>query len=323
MILLKIINAGIKYIVDKDYRFIINSTLGLYNNTEDEIYLKRKYKAYMKKELNLDNPQTFNEKLQWLKLNDRKPVYTSMVDKYAAKEYISSRVGDEYVIPAVGGPWKSFDEIDFDKLPEQFVLKTTHDCGGVVICKDKQSFKKIKAKRFLEKHLKKNYYLTCREWPYKNVEPQIFAEMYMKDMNASDEKGASDKNTEEQLTDYKFFCFDGRVEALFVATDRASKSEETKFDFFDADFNRLDIVQGHPNSTNLPNKPQNFEKMKQLAAILSRGIPQVRVDFYEVGAKIYVGELTLFHFGGNVPFRPEVWDYTFGKWIELPEKIGN
>ncbi len=321
MKLSKVIKAGIKYICDKDYRFIINATLGFYNNMADEKYLKSKYKACFKKELNLENPQTFNEKLQWLKLYDRRHIYTSMVDKFTAKEYVSQRIGEEYVIPNVAGPWSSFDEIDFDLLPEQFVLKTTHDCGGVVICKDKKLFNKKKAKKFIEKHLKTDYYLTCREWPYKNVEPRIFAEEYMKDEN---EKNLSECTAEEQLTDYKFFCFDGKVKALFVATDRSNQYEETKFDFFDEKYNHLDIVQGHPNAKTTPKKPQSFELMKSLASKLSEGIPQVRVDFYQVGNRVYVGELTLFHFSGDVPFQPEEWDYKFGEWIMLPaEKTRN
>ncbi len=279
----------------------------------DRLYIQMKHLQWFGHLCDFKNPQTFNEKLQWLKLYDRNPVYTTMVDKYEAKKYVSDRIGAEYVIPAVGGPWEKFDEIDFDTLPEQFVLKTTHDCGGVVICKDKTHFDKQKAKQFLEMHLKNNYYLTAREWPYKNVKPRIFAEAYMKDESQAGRQV-------EQLTDYKFFCFDGEVKALFIATDRADSSTETKFDFFDAEFNHLEIIQGHPNADFPPQKPAAFELMKQLASVLSKGIPQVRVDFYEVGNRIYVGELTLFHFSGNVPFKPEEWDYTFGSWIKLPEK---
>lgn len=286
---------------------------GIGRLVSDKLWIQIKYLQWFKKLPDLKNPQTFNEKLNWLKLYDRRPEYTTMVDKYEAKQYVSDRIGNEYVIPTVGGPWKSFDEIDFDALPDQFVLKTTHDCGGVVICKDKNTFDKVTAKIFLEKHLKNNYYLTCREWPYKNVEPRIFAEAYMKDETIEERKV-------EQLTDYKFFCFDGKVKALFIATDRADETTETKFDFFDSNFIHLDIIQGHPNAAVTPTKPAAFELMKNLASELSKGIPQVRVDFYEVGNRIYVGELTLFHFSGNVPFKPEKWDYEFGSWIELPNR---
>ena len=278
----------------------------------DKLWIQMKYYQWFHKLPNLKNPQTFNEKLNWLKLHDRRVEYTTMVDKYEAKQYIADRVGLKYVIPNVGGPWDRFDEIDFDKLPEQFVLKTTHDCGGVVICKDKQNFDKKHAKAFLEGHLKRNYYYTSREWPYKNVKPRIFAEAYMKDMDSF--------SGVEQLTDYKFFCFNGEVKALFVATERANENVETKFDFFDSEYNHLDFIQGHPNALKTPPKPTAFAEMKAVAMNLSKGIPQVRVDFYQVGARIYVGELTLYHFSGTVPFQPEEWDYIFGEWIDLPTK---
>ena len=236
-----------------------------------------------------------------------------MADKYEAKKWISDRIGNEYVIPILGGPWNSFDEIDFSKLPNQFVLKTTHDCGGVVICKDKKELNMNQIKIFLEKHLKNNYFLTGREWPYKNIKPRIFAEAYMND-------GLTKKNNKEQLTDYKFFCFDGTPKAMFIATDRADETVDTKFDFYDMQFNHLPIIQGHPNSQTSHDKPQNFEKMKKIAGQLSKGVPQLRVDFYEANGKVYVGELTLFHYSGTVPFNPEKWDYIFGEWINLKER---
>lgn len=276
----------------------------------DKWWIQIKYRRSFGRWANLKKPQTYNEKLNWIKLYDRKPEYTVMVDKYEAKKWISDKIGEEYVIPILGGPWDSFDEINFSLLPNQFVLKTTHDCGGVVICKDKKTFDKKYAKRFLNEHLKNNYYLTIREWPYKNVKHRIFAEAYMKDdtLNA---------NQKEQLTDYKFFCFNGEAKAMFIATDRTDKSTDTKFDFFDMDFNHLPIVQGHPNADILHKKPIMFDKMRELAEKLSKGIPQIRVDFYEVNGQVYVGELTFFHFGGTVPFKPEEWDYIFGSWINL------
>lgn len=147
-----------------------------------------------------------------------------------------------------------------------------------------------------------------REWPYKDIKPRIIAEQYMED-NASGE-----------LRDYKFFCFDGKVKALFIASDRMTQGEETKFDFFDADYNHLPFRNGHPNASVLPNKPLNFDKMKELAAQLSAGYPQVRVDLYEVNGKVYFGELTFFHWSGMTPFEPEDWDYKFGEWLTLPPK---
>lgn len=290
----------------------------------DKIWIRIKYFQWFRKLPNLKNPQTFNEKLNWLKLYDRRPEYTTMVDKYESKKYVSDCVGSQYVIPVVGGPWDTFDEIDFNKLPDQFVLKTTHDCGGVLVCKNKKNFDKEKARNFLEGHLKNNYYLTCREWPYKNVKPRIFAEEYMKDAEKFKKNNTvtlTNNGTQiEQLTDYKFFCFNGEVKALLIATDRADTTVDTKFDFFDAEFTHLDLIQGHPNATVLPQKPVTFNLMKRIASKLSKGIPQIRVDFYEVENRVYVGELTLFHFSGNVPFQPEKWDHIFGSWIQLPKE---
>ncbi len=284
------------------------SVHGFLNFVPDKIYLKIAYKLSLKKKLNLKNPQTFNEKLQWLKLYDRKPEYTKMVDKYEVREYIASKIGEEYLIPLVGGPWNSFDEIDFDKLPDQFVLKTTHDSGGVVICRNKSEFDKQKARTLLTKSLKYSFFWRGREWPYKNCKPRIIAEKYMED-----EKTA-------ELRDYKFFSFDGEVKTLFIATDRQKVDEDTKFDFFDMDYNHLDFRNGHPNAKIYPEKPKTFDEMKRIAAVLSEGIPQVRVDLYEVNGKIYFGEMTFFHWSGFVPFEPEEWDKNFGDWIKLPRK---
>ena len=259
----------------------------------------------MNKKLNLKNPKTFNEKLQWLKLYDRKPEYTKMVDKYEAKKYVAEKIGEEYIIPTLG-VWDNFDDIDFDSLPNQFVLKCTHDSGTIVICTDKSNFDIESAKQKIDSRMTFNYYYMWREWPYKDVKPRIIAEKYMVD------------STTEELRDYKFFCFNGEVKALFVATDRQKSGEEVKFDFFDANYNHLPIRQGHPNALIPPKKPECFEEMKKLAQKLSENIPQVRVDFYEVDGKIYFGELTFSHYGGIVPFEPEKWDYKFGDWITLP-----
>lgn len=297
----------LKYFLDADYRFITNSRRGGYKNWDDETFIKRSYKARMKKVLNLENPQTFNEKLQWLKLYDRKPIYTTMVDKSEVKAYVAERIGEEYIIPTLG-VWDSFDEIDFDALPKRFVLKCTHDSGGLVICKDKARLDLGAARKKIEKSLKRDFFAFGREWPYKDVKPRIIAEQFMEDP------------VTQELRDYKFFCFDGEVKALFVATERQKPGEEVKFDFFDPDYNHLDFRQGHKNAQTSPEKPLQFELMKELAAKLSAGVPHVRVDFYEVAGKVYFGELTFFHFGGWVPFEPEEWDFAFGSWIRLPEK---
>jgi len=227
------------------------------------------------------------------------------VDKFDVKKYVADRIGEEYIIPTYG-VWDSFDEIDFDKLPDQFVLKCTHDSGGLVIVRDKSALDKTKARRKIEKCLKRNFYYLGREWPYKDVKPRIIAEAYMED------------ETTAELRDYKFFTFNGVPKVLFVASERQKEGEETKFDFFDMDYNHLPVCNGHPNASVPPKKPETFEKMRELAEKLSEGIPHLRVDFYEVNGKIYFGELTFYHWSGMVPFEPEEWDYTFGSWLELP-----
>ncbi|MDE6019492.1 MAG: glycosyl transferase [Ruminococcus sp.] len=272
----------------------------------DALYLKILYYCVFRKKLNLKHPQTYNEKLQWLKLNNRKPIYTKMVDKIEAKKYVAQIIGEEYIIPTIA-EYDSVDQIEWDKLPEQFVLKCTHDSGGIVICSNKAILNISKAKAKLEAGLKRNYYPRNREWPYRDCKRRIICEKYM-----VDESGY-------ELKDYKFFCFDGEVKALFIASDRNNANEETKFDFFDEDFNHLPLTNGHPNSHKSIKRPQGFEKMKELASILSKGFPHLRVDFYDINGKIYFGELTFFHWSGMMPFEPEEWDYKFGSWINLPK----
>ena len=272
----------------------------------DRLYLKLKFRQRMGKWPDLDNPKTFNEKMQWLKLHDRKPIYSTMVDKYEAKRYVADIIGEEYIIPTLG-VWDRFEDIDFDSLPDQFVLKCTHDSGGLVIVRDKLSIDMEAARKKINRSLRRNYYWHGREWVYKNVKPRVIAEQYMEDAAT------------RELRDYKIFTFDGVAKILFVASDRQKKDEDTKFDFFDADFHHLDIRNGHPNADIPPAKPQTFEKMKELAEILSKGSIHMRVDSYEINGRTYFGEMTLCHWNGFTPFDPEEWDYTLGSWIKLPE----
>lgn len=272
----------------------------------DSLYLKIRYFCKFKKRLDLNNPQTYSEKLQWLKIHDRKPLYTTMVDKIEAKKYVASIIGEEYIIPTIA-EYDSVEDIEWEKLPNQFVLKCTHDSGGIVVCKDKQTLDKNKAIKKLKACLKKTYYYENREWPYKDCKHRIICEQYM-----VDESGY-------ELKDYKWFCFDGNVKALFIATDRGNPNEETKFDFFDENFCHLPIKNGHPNASKEINKPIGFNKMKEFASILSTGFPHLRVDFYDINGKIYFGELTFFHWSGLMPFQPEEWDVKFGSWLKLPK----
>lgn len=269
----------------------------------DEFYVKTNFRLRMGKKLDLINPQTFNEKLNWLKLYYRKPALTKMVDKYEAKRYVANLIGGEHVIPTFG-VWNTFEEIDFDELPNQFVLKTTHDQGGVVICKDKNLFDFKFARKILNKHLKIKHFYISREWPYKNVKPRIIAEKYMVD------------GSMKELPDFKFFCFDGVPKALYVATDR--QGNKVKFDYFDMEFNHLNFRQQYEQSEKEVERPKSFDKMVELTKILSKGLPHVRVDFYEIDEQVFFGELTFFHHGGHTPFYPEKWDYKLGSWVSLP-----
>ena len=301
--MLRIWNIFVRILTKKGYvRLKVLDIVAQY--LTDRVYLKMKFPLCVGYKLNLESPKTYNEKLQWLKLYNRIPEYTKMVDKYDVKHYVAGVIGNEYIIPTLG-VYNSVDEINIDSLPRQFVLKCTHDSGGVVICKDKTNFDVEKARNILRKGIKRNYYIYNREYPYKNVVPRIIAEEYKEDGTG-------------ELRDYKFFCFDGEVKALFIASDRSKKEEETKFDFFDADFNHLPFTNGHPNAKSLPFKPEGFKEMKKLASQLSKGIPHVRVDFYDINGKVYFGEMTFFHWSGMKPFDPVEWDYTFGSWIKLP-----
>ena len=275
--------------------------------SNDELYLRILFFLKQRKVLHLKNPQTFSEKLQWLKLYDRKPEYTTMVDKYAVKEYVANIIGEEYIIPTIG-VWDKPEDIDWDSLPDKFVLKTTHGGGntGVVVCKDKNQLDKSDAIKKLNKSMKQDLYKFQREWPYKNVPKKIIAEVYMEDVKT------------KELRDYKFFAFDGIVKALFIATERGRGN--VKFDFFDANFNHLDLIQQHPMSGVEIPKPSCFDQMKDIASKLSVGLPHVRVDLYEVNGKVYFGEFTFSHHGGVVPFHPKEWDFKFGSWLKLPDK---
>ena len=272
----------------------------------DRLFLELSFFVKMGYRLDLNNPQTYNEKLQWLKLNDRNPLYSQLVDKYEVKEWVANRIGERYVIPTLG-VWDRPEDIEWEELPDRFVLKTTHGGGntGVVICKDKSSFDKNKAIKKLNKSLKQDIYKTLREWPYKNVPRRIIAEQFVEGEN-------------NDLPDYKFFCFDGEVKALFIGTERGTG--DVKFDYFDADFNHLDLVQVHPMSGKQIPKPVCFEEMKEVASKLSNGLPHVRIDLYEVKGRVLFGEYTFYHHGGCTPFHPQKWDEVFGSWIQLPAK---
>ena len=299
-----------KYLFNEYYRFNINTYFGLYDRLDDSKYLKRKFLLTNGRAFELNAPNSFNEKLQWLKLYDRKPEYTTMVDKYKVREHISKLIGEQYLIPLLG-VWDNPDEIDFDALPEKFVLKCNHNSGlGMCICKDKNSLDINKVKKELRRGLKQDYYLTGREWPYKNVKRKIIAEQFMK----SDEGG---------LTDYKVHCFNGVPKLILVCKDRFTKTGLTE-DFFDVEWNHLDVKRPKQNnsSTSIA-KPDELDEILKLSTKLSKNIPFLRTDFYIIEGKVYFSELTFYPASGFEKFEPEKWDEILGEWLVLPEKKQN
>ena len=269
---------------------------------DDKEFLKRQFKFYLGYDLDLKNPQTINAKLQWLKLYDRNPEYTQLVDKYEFKKYIAQVLGEEYVIPTLG-VWDSVDEIEWDKLPNQFVIKCTHDSGSVIICKDKNKFDVDNACKILGKHLKRNFFWVAREWPYKSVKPRIIAEKYMEDLMGEN-------------IDYKFLCHRGMCKYIFTCTERFMKTD-LKVTFFDREWNKLPFKRYYPISEKKIEKPKRYEQMLEIAERLSEKMAFVRVDFYEINGRLYVGEFTFFPGAGWEKFDPEEWDYKLGELIDL------
>lgn len=273
--------------------------------TSSELYLKVYYRMRTGQKLNLSHPITFNEKIQWLKLHCVDPYYTTLVDKYEVRKVIKDKIGEDYLIPLLG-VYDRFEDIDISSLPDQFVLKTTHDSGSIVICRNKSFFNYNRAKRKLNKSLRHNYFYNGRETPYKNIKPKIVAEKYMEDHETG------------ELTDYKFFCFNGKPEMVFVASERFNGDGIPKFTYFDMDFNVLPIhSKGHKNSTILK-KPDCFNEMVNVLSKLCVDVPFIRIDLYAINHKVYFGEYTFFHDGGVVPMEPAEWNKILGDMIHLP-----
>lgn len=269
----------------------------------DELFLKMLYKYEVNKNLNLENPKTFNEKLQWLKLHDRKDIYTTMVDKSEVKKYVADKIGEEYIIPTIG-VYDKFEDIDFENLPNQFVIKCTHNSGGLVICKNKNILNIEKTEKKIKKCLKKNYYYTGREWPYKNVKPRIIIEKYIEETKS------------EKLKDYKLFCFNGEPKYTLVCSNRNNKFKNT--DFFDNNWKKMTFTrEKYENNPKGIDKPKNFETMLQISKKLAKDTPFVRVDLYNCDGKIYFGELTFYPSSGVEGFRPDIWDDKLGELLNI------
>lgn len=269
----------------------------------DKAYIKLYFKEKVGYPINLDKPETFNEKLNWLKLYDRSPIYSMMADKYEVKRIVRERAGEEFVVPCYG-VWSSFDSIDFESLPDTFVLKATGDSSGAILCKDKKTFDYAAAKQRLDSCLKRNYYYRTREWPYKGIQARIIADQLL------------DDHTGNELRDYKFWCFNG-VPRLMYCTVKTKDKSQVYENFYDMDFNVADIDHGFPRHQPEFHKPTGFETMKELATKLSKDIPFVRIDMFEVDGHVYFGEFTFFDWAGLQPFKSYDTDKMLGDWIKL------
>ncbi len=279
---------------------------------KDETYLRVAFTEKVGYSPNFDHPKSFNEKIQWLKMHDHNPTYIKMVDKVEVKEWVSNRIGSDHVITTLG-IWNSFDDIDFGILPYKFVLKCTHDSGGVYICKDKDRMDYSELKRIFKPKLNHNFYGYGREWPYKMIKPRMMAEEFIQ-TNSTENNGI--------LMDYKLMCFNGKVRCIFVCTGRYS-NEGLHVTFFDDNWNRLPFERKYPSSKEDLDKPKNLDLMLKIARKLSYGIPFVRVDLYEVNNRVYFGEMTFYPGSGFEPFYPIEWDYKLGKWIDCSDLEGS
>ena len=275
------------------------------NLVPDKLYLKLMFWARMGQKLDFRNPKSLNEKVQWLKLNDYKDSYSQLADKYEVRNYIKKTLGEEYLIPLVGGPWANWEQIEMEKLPNKFVLKTTHDSGGIVVCTDKQALDTKKAKEKIESSLNNNYFWAGREYPYKYIKPRIIAEQYL-----TDESGL-------ELKDYKILCINGVPQNVMVCTGRLQGN--VKYYFFDLDWKFLPLNHGDdqlPKDFTLP-RPKHLDEMVRIAKILSKDFKLLRVDLYEANNRVYFGEMTFYPDSGfDTDILPST-DMDFGSWLVL------
>jgi len=300
-----ILEKAKRYLTDENYRILVKAGHGYYNNIPDKEFLEICFPAWLGYPLNLDNPKTFNEKIQWLKLYAREDYYTRIVDKYEAKLIVADKIGSKYVIPNLG-VWEGVNELDLKNLPQQFVLKCNHNSGtGMCICRDKNSLDIQKVRAELQRGMKQDYYITGREWPYKNVPRKIIAEKLM-----VDESGT-------ELKDYKIFCFNGEPAYIQVDFGRFTKHERN---LYSTDWRYMGFASLYPTNENyiIP-KPVCLGEMLDVAKTLSKGTPFMRVDLYVIGKDIYFGEMTLFHGSGFERWTPFEWDEKLGEMLTLPE----
>lgn len=295
----------LRAVKDVNYRRLVLSGLGFYRSVPDEEYLKMMFRCWHGREPDLERPVTFSEKLQWLKLHDRDPRYPRMADKVTAKEFAAGVIGAEHIIPTLG-VYDSFDDIDFDRLPGSFVLKCTHDSGGLVIVKDKERLDVAAARKRLGKYLKRDYFYYGREWPYKGLPHRIIAERFV--------------DCGGDLPDYKIHCFGGVPKVVLVCRGRNAAEGLTE-DFYDTDWNRLPVKRPDiPNSPEPEARPERLDEMLAAARKLTEGLPFVRVDLYDTPDKLLFGEMTFYPASGFKPFVPESFDRELGDMLELPER---
>lgn len=296
----------LEYLKKPSKFFIVLDNFGIIR-LSDITKIKLEYKFRFNKKINLKEPKTFNEKLQWLKLYYRKNEFSTMVDKYDVKDYVGGIIGKEYLIPTLG-IYEKFEDIDFEKLPNQFVIKCTHDSGSIVICKDKEKFDKKNVRKIINKFMKRKYFYIHREWPYKNLKPRILIEPFLKDKN----------NNIGVLDDYKIMCFNGTPKLIELHRNRGNLNHTQ--DFYDINWNKTNIKQPEEKMSNIDfKKPETFDLMIKFSEKLSKNLPHIRVDWYEVNGKLYFGELTFYDGAGLYPFEPESYDELLGSWIDLPK----
>lgn len=297
----------IRYVKDREYRFNVNREMGFYNKLSDREFLQKFLKAKYGKDTDIENPKTFNEKMQWLKLYDRNPLYTKVVDKYLVREHVASVIGSEHLIPLLG-VWKDVDDIDFDVLPDKFVLKCNHNSGlGAYICDEKKNMNIKIVKRNLKKGMRENYYMAVgREWPYKDVQRRIIAEKYMVD------------ESNNELKDYKFFTFSGRVYCIEVIYNRRTNPHCS---FYTREWEYMPLSTLYPTDTvHQIKRPKYLEKMLEMAEKLANSVGNpafLRVDLYYVNNWIYFGEFTFYHNSGGGKFQPKDYDRRLGDLIKL------
>lgn len=296
-----------KLIYKREKLFYIPADLGLLNWMNDEQYLRYSYKKIFKRDLNLDNPRAYTEKLAWMKLYWRSPLAEKCADKYLVRDYVKEKLGNEVssnILPHLYNHWEDIHDISLDSLPDKFVLKPTNGTGDVYVCKNKKNANLLKIKKNLKKNVDGKFAKRTREWTYYNLTPTYMAEELLED------------DEDVCIKDYKFFCFNGEPKFMFVCSER---NIDPIFDFYDMNWNHIPVKNGHENSNGIK-KPDKFEEMKEIARILSEDFPHVRVDLYFVNGKIYFSELTFFHFGGFTTFNPDKYDFVFGEYFILPEK---